>query len=224
MHFAFGQPARFAVVTTRDGSASRSSGSPGRSTYGGSSSSHRRRRRGLGRGVERTAAQRVADEGRVEWGGELIWAIGFPGHRRRARPRSRFAGRRRAGRRRRAGAPSRGPGQRRPACRTAGGVGGPRARTRRVRPLGREWLPTTRCPGWHRRNGRRRADRADHGPPRWEAPTCHATPALTLAGSPISFTLEQAQPALPARKPRAARSTAKPAARAACQPPTRSGA
>ena len=36
-----------------------------------------RRRHGRGLEVERTDARRLADDGWVEWGGELIWAVGF---------------------------------------------------------------------------------------------------------------------------------------------------
>ncbi len=62
-------------MTKRNGSARRSSGSP--------LGSKRRRglrnagRRHLGEEAERTEVQRLADEGWVEWGGELIWAVGF---------------------------------------------------------------------------------------------------------------------------------------------------
>jgi len=72
--FASGHPVRVGIVTKRNGSARRSSGSSARS----------RRRRGsrnpgrrLDEAVEQTEAQRLADIGRVEWGGELIWAVGF---------------------------------------------------------------------------------------------------------------------------------------------------
>ena len=34
-------------------------------------------RRRLDQEVERTDARRLADDGWVEWGGELIWAVGF---------------------------------------------------------------------------------------------------------------------------------------------------
>jgi hypothetical protein len=62
-------------VAKRNGAAHRlSSGSPARS----------KRRRGSRNGwrrleeeVERTEAQRLADNGWVKWGGELIWAVGF---------------------------------------------------------------------------------------------------------------------------------------------------
>ena len=37
----------------------------------------KRGRRRLDEEVERTEAQRLADDGWVEWGGELIWAVGF---------------------------------------------------------------------------------------------------------------------------------------------------
>jgi hypothetical protein len=62
-------------VAKRNGGAAR-----GRS---GSSARFKRRRgsrngrRWLDREVERTDAQRLADNGWVEWGGELIWAVGF---------------------------------------------------------------------------------------------------------------------------------------------------
>jgi hypothetical protein len=81
-------PARVGVV--------RRCGSPGPGTYrthwvspelsGPSGSSPRSRRRGgsrsrgrrqLDEDVERTEAQRLADIGWVDWGGELIWAVGF---------------------------------------------------------------------------------------------------------------------------------------------------
>jgi hypothetical protein len=34
-------------------------------------------RRGRGEQLERTQAQRIADAGWIEWGGELTWAVGF---------------------------------------------------------------------------------------------------------------------------------------------------
>jgi len=72
---ASGHSARVGAVTKRNGSARRSSGSP--------LGSKRRRglrnagRRHLGEEAERTEVQRLADEGWVEWGDELIWAVGF---------------------------------------------------------------------------------------------------------------------------------------------------
>ena len=61
-------------MSKRSGAARRSSGSLARS----------RRRRGsrnagrrLDEEVERTEAQRLADNGWVDWGGELIWAAAF---------------------------------------------------------------------------------------------------------------------------------------------------
>lgn len=73
--FASGHLARVGTVTKRNGSARRSSGSL----------LHFKRRRGsrnagrrqLGEESERTEVRRLADEGWVEWGGELIWAVGF---------------------------------------------------------------------------------------------------------------------------------------------------
>ena len=73
--FASGHSARVGTVTKRNGSARRSSGSL----------LHFKRRRGsrnagrrqLGEEAERTEVRRLADEGWVEWGGELIWAVGF---------------------------------------------------------------------------------------------------------------------------------------------------
>ena len=50
------------------------SGSPARSKHRRGSRNGRRR---LDVEVERTEAQRLADDGWVEWGGELIWAVGF---------------------------------------------------------------------------------------------------------------------------------------------------
>lgn len=60
-------------MAKRHGAQRGSPGSPPRS----------QRRRGSRKGrrldeqVERTEAQRLADDGWVEWGGELIWAVGF---------------------------------------------------------------------------------------------------------------------------------------------------
>lgn len=51
------------------------SGSSARSRRRGGS--RRRGRRQLDEDVERTEAQRLADIGWVDWGGELIWAVGF---------------------------------------------------------------------------------------------------------------------------------------------------
>jgi len=62
-------------VAKRNGGAARgSSGSPARSKRGRGSRYGRRR---LDQEVERTDAQCLADDGWVEWGGELIWAVGF---------------------------------------------------------------------------------------------------------------------------------------------------
>ena len=60
-------------------SAARKSGSPGRRERSRRCRGPRDRgRRGFGDEVdERTEAQRLADMGWVEWGGELIWAAGF---------------------------------------------------------------------------------------------------------------------------------------------------
>jgi hypothetical protein len=60
-------------------SAARKSGSPGRRERSRRGRGPRDRgRRGLGEELdERTEAQRLADMGWVEWGGELIWAVGF---------------------------------------------------------------------------------------------------------------------------------------------------
>jgi hypothetical protein len=60
-------------VAKRNGAARRSSGSPTRSKRRRGSRTDRRR---LEEEVERTEAQRLAD-GWVEWGGELIWVVGF---------------------------------------------------------------------------------------------------------------------------------------------------
>jgi len=61
-------------VAKRNGAARRSSGSQARSRRRRGSRNGRRRLDGE---VERTEAQRLADDGWVEWGGELIWAVGF---------------------------------------------------------------------------------------------------------------------------------------------------
>ena len=61
-------------MAKRHGAARRSSGSPARSKRRRGSRNDRRR---LDQEVERTEAQRLADDGWVEWGGELIWAVGF---------------------------------------------------------------------------------------------------------------------------------------------------
>jgi hypothetical protein len=61
-------------MAKRNGAAGRSSGSPTRSKRRPGSRTDRRR---LEDEVERTEAQRLADDGWVEWGGELIWAVGF---------------------------------------------------------------------------------------------------------------------------------------------------
>jgi hypothetical protein len=59
--------------------AARKSGSPGRRERSRRGRGSRDRgRRGFGEKVdERTEAHRLADMGWVEWGGELIWAVGF---------------------------------------------------------------------------------------------------------------------------------------------------
>jgi hypothetical protein len=62
-------------VTKRNGSARRSSGSLLRSERRRGSRNAGRRQ--LGEEAERTGVQRLAGEGWVEWGGELIWAVGF---------------------------------------------------------------------------------------------------------------------------------------------------
>jgi hypothetical protein len=64
----------FETVAKRNGAARRSSGSPVRSKRHPGSRNGRRR---LDEEDERTEAQRLADNGWVEWGGELIWAVGF---------------------------------------------------------------------------------------------------------------------------------------------------
>ena len=64
----------FETVAKRNGAARRSSGSPARSKRHRGSRNGRRR---LDEEDERTEAQRLADNGWVEWGGELIWAVGF---------------------------------------------------------------------------------------------------------------------------------------------------
>lgn len=63
---------------SRKGAAGKA-GSPGRRERSRRGRGSRDRgRRGLGEGVdERTEAQRLADMGWVEWGGELIWAAEF---------------------------------------------------------------------------------------------------------------------------------------------------
>ena len=73
--FASGHSARVGTVTKRNGSARRSSGSRLRSKRRRGSRNAGRRQ--LGEEAERTEVQRLADEGWVEWGGELIWAVGF---------------------------------------------------------------------------------------------------------------------------------------------------
>ena len=60
-------------MVKRNGAARGSSGSPARSKRRRRSRNGRR----LDEEVERTEAQRLADDGWVEWGGELIWAVGF---------------------------------------------------------------------------------------------------------------------------------------------------
>ena len=62
-------------MAKRNGGAARgSSGSPARSKRRRGSRNGRRRH---DQEVERTDARRLADDGWVEWGGELIWAVGF---------------------------------------------------------------------------------------------------------------------------------------------------
>jgi hypothetical protein len=61
-------------VAERNGAKRRSSGSPARSKRSRGSRNDRRR---LDEEVARTEAQRLANDGWVEWGGELIWAVGF---------------------------------------------------------------------------------------------------------------------------------------------------
>jgi hypothetical protein len=73
--FASGRLARVRAVAKRNGGAAReSSGSPARSERRRGSRNGRSRLDGE---VERTESQRLADDGWVEWGGELIWAVGF---------------------------------------------------------------------------------------------------------------------------------------------------
>jgi hypothetical protein len=69
-----GHPANVGNVTKRQGSARRASGSPGRSKRRRGSRNPGRRR--LDESAERTE-RNVWDTGWVEWGGELIWAVGF---------------------------------------------------------------------------------------------------------------------------------------------------
>ena len=61
-------------MAKRKGAAEGSSGSSARSKRRRRSRNGRRR---LDEEIERTEAQRLADDGWVEWGGELIWAVGF---------------------------------------------------------------------------------------------------------------------------------------------------
>ena len=61
-------------MAKRNGAARGSSGSPARSKRRRGSRNGRRR---LDEEVERTEAQRLADDGWVECGGELIWAVGY---------------------------------------------------------------------------------------------------------------------------------------------------
>ena len=61
-------------MSKRSGAARSSSGSPARSKRRRGSQKDWRR---LDQEAERTEAQRLADNGWVEWGGELIWAVGF---------------------------------------------------------------------------------------------------------------------------------------------------
>jgi len=73
--FASGRLARVRVVAKRNGGAARgSSGSPARSKRRRGSRNGRSRLDGE---VERSESQRLADDAWVEWGGELIWAVGF---------------------------------------------------------------------------------------------------------------------------------------------------
>jgi hypothetical protein len=62
-------------VAKRNGVTHRSSGSSARS--GRRRGSRNRGQRQLDEDVERTEARRLADIGWVDWGGELIWAVGF---------------------------------------------------------------------------------------------------------------------------------------------------
>ena len=64
----------FATVAKRNGAARGSSGSPARSKRRRGSRNGRRR---LDERVERSEAQRLAGDGWVECGGELICAVGF---------------------------------------------------------------------------------------------------------------------------------------------------
>jgi len=73
--FPSGHPVTVRAVAKRNGGAARgSSGSLARSKRRRGSRNGRRR---LDQEVERTDARRLADDGWVEWGGELIWAVGF---------------------------------------------------------------------------------------------------------------------------------------------------
>jgi hypothetical protein len=73
--FTSAHPARVAAtMAKRNGATRKSSGSRARSKRRGSRA---RGRRGLSEQLERTQAQPMADDGWIEWGGELIWAVGF---------------------------------------------------------------------------------------------------------------------------------------------------
>jgi hypothetical protein len=61
-------------MAKRNGATRKSSESRARSKRRGSQA---RRRRPLSEQLERTEAQRVVDSDWIEWGGELIWAVGF---------------------------------------------------------------------------------------------------------------------------------------------------
>ena len=62
------------TVAKRSGATRKPSGSWARSKRRGSRA---RGRRGLNEQLEQIEAQRLADSGWIEWGGELIWAVGF---------------------------------------------------------------------------------------------------------------------------------------------------
>src|SRR6266545_2814404 len=74
--FASPHPARVtATMAKRNGATRKSSRSRARSRrHRGSRAPGRR---GLGEQLERTEAQTLTDAGWIEWGGELIWVVGF---------------------------------------------------------------------------------------------------------------------------------------------------
>ena len=62
-------------MAKRNGATRKSSGSSARSRR--DRRSRAAGRRGLGEQPGRTQTQPLADSGWIEWGGELIWAVGF---------------------------------------------------------------------------------------------------------------------------------------------------